>query len=166
MLTGPVTILAWSFPRQDVSREVQSRQLALALRDEVLDLEKEGIFAIQVDEPAIRELMPLRRSDWDTYLKWAVDSFRLSTAGVKDSTQTHSVRPQQPSSDLFVIDNCCTAFLLQRLRGLSRLCCDVPELTSAQNDIFAHIARLDADVISIEASKSGSSASSALCSCS
>lgn len=90
MLTGPVTILAWSYPREDVSREVQSRQLALALRDEVVDLEKAGIFAIQVDEPAIRELMPLRRADWDAYLKWAVDSFRLSTAGVKDSTQTHS----------------------------------------------------------------------------
>ena len=90
MLTGPVTILNWSFPRADVSREVQSRQLALALRDEVVDLEKAGIFAIQVDEPAIREGLPLRQVDWDAYLTWAVDSFRLSTAGVKDSTQTHS----------------------------------------------------------------------------
>lgn len=119
MLTGPVTILNWSFPRADVSREVQSRQLALALRDEVVDLEKAGIFAIQVDEPAIREGLPLRQVDWDGYLTWAVDSFRLSTAGVKDSTQTHS-------------HFCYSDF----------------------NSIFAHIIRLDADVISIEASKS------------
>lgn len=87
---SPVTILAWSFPRIDVSREVQSRQLALALRDEVVDLEKAGIFAIQVDEPAIREGMPLRKADWDEYLLWAVDSFKLATAGVEDRTQTHS----------------------------------------------------------------------------
>ncbi|KAH8919652.1 cobalamin-independent methionine synthase [Atractiella rhizophila] len=119
MLTGPVTILNWSFPRVDVSREIQSRQLALALRDEVLDLEAAGIFAIQVDEPAIREGLPLRKSDWNNYLTWAVDSFRLSTAGVKDSTQTHS-------------HFCYSDF----------------------NDIFDHIIRLDADVISIEASKS------------
>lgn len=119
MLTGPVTILAWSFPRIDVSREVQSRQLALALRDEVCDLEKAGIFAIQVDEPAIREGMPLRRADWDEYLKWAVDSFKLATAGVEDRTQTHS-------------HFCYSDF----------------------NEIMSHIARLDADVISIEASKS------------
>ncbi|OAV95537.1 5-methyltetrahydropteroyltriglutamate-homocysteine methyltransferase [Puccinia triticina 1-1 BBBD Race 1] len=119
MLTGPVTILAWSFPRVDVSREVQSRQLALALRDEVCDLEKAGIFAIQVDEPAIREGMPLRKSDWDEYLHWAVDSFKLATAGVEDRTQTHS-------------HFCYSDF----------------------NEIMAHIARLDADVISIEASKS------------
>lgn len=90
MLTGPVTILAWSFPRVDVSREVQSRQLALALRDEVLDLEKAGIFAIQVDEPAIREGMPLRKSEHTAYLTWAVASFQLATAGVQDRTQTHS----------------------------------------------------------------------------
>lgn len=90
MLTGPVTILNWSFPRIDVSREVQSKQLALALRDEVVDLEKADIFAIQVDEPAIREGLPLRRVDWDGYLKWAVDSFKLATAGVEDNTQIHS----------------------------------------------------------------------------
>jgi 5-methyltetrahydropteroyltriglutamate--homocysteine methyltransferase len=90
MLTGPVTILNWSFPRADVSRELQSKQLALALRDEVVDLAKAGIFAIQVDEPAIREGLPLRRVDWDGYLRWAVDSFKLATAGVEDSTQTHS----------------------------------------------------------------------------
>jgi len=119
MLTGPVTILNWSFPRVDVSREVQSKQLALALRDEVIDLEKAGIHAIQVDEPAIREGLPLRRVDWDNYLTWAVDSFKLSTAGVTDATQTHS-------------HFCYSDF----------------------NDIFPSIQRLDADVISIEASKS------------
>ncbi|KAF8812550.1 cobalamin-independent methionine synthase [Phlegmacium glaucopus] len=118
MLTGPVTILNWSFPRADVSRELQSKQLALALRDEVVDLEKAGISAIQVDEPAIREGLPLRRSDWDAYLKWAVDSFKLSTAGVTDQLQTHS-------------HFCYSDF----------------------DDIFPSIQRLDADVISIEASK-------------
>jgi 5-methyltetrahydropteroyltriglutamate--homocysteine methyltransferase len=119
MLTGPVTILNWSFPRADVSRELQSKQLALALRDEVIDLEKAGIKAVQVDEPAIREGLPLRRVDWDAYLKWAVDSFKLSTAGVTDALQTHS-------------HFCYSDF----------------------DDIFPSIQRLDADVISIEASKS------------
>ncbi|TDL29545.1 cobalamin-independent methionine synthase [Rickenella mellea] len=119
MLTGPVTILNWSFPRADISKELQAKQLALALRDEVVDLEKAGIHAIQVDEPAIREGLPLRRVDWDAYLKWAVDSFKLSTAGVTDATQTHS-------------HFCYSDF----------------------NDIFPSIQRLDADVISIEASKS------------
>ncbi|KAF8238793.1 cobalamin-independent methionine synthase [Tricholoma matsutake] len=119
MLTGPVTILNWSFPRADVSRELQSKQLALALRDEVVDLEKAGIHAIQVDEPAIREGLPLRRADWDAYLKWAVDSFKLATAGVTDQLQTHS-------------HFCYSDF----------------------GDIFPSIQRLDADVISIEASKS------------
>jgi 5-methyltetrahydropteroyltriglutamate--homocysteine methyltransferase len=118
MLTGPVTILNWSFPRADVSRELQSKQLALALRDEVIDLETAGISAIQVDEPAIREGLPLRRSDWDSYLKWAVDSFKLSTAGLSDKTQAHS-------------HFCYSDF----------------------DDIFPSIQRLDADVISIEASK-------------
>ncbi|EPQ59466.1 cobalamin-independent methionine synthase [Gloeophyllum trabeum ATCC 11539] len=119
MLTGPVTILNWSFPRADVSRELQAKQLALALRDEVIDLEKAGISAIQVDEPAIREGLPLRRTDWDAYLTWAVDSFRLATAGVTDALQTHS-------------HFCYSDF----------------------GDIFPSIQRLDADVISIEASKS------------
>ncbi|KAH7929404.1 cobalamin-independent methionine synthase [Leucogyrophana mollusca] len=119
MLSGPVTILNWSFPRDDVSRKLQSQQLALALRDEVIDLEKAGINAIQVDEPAIREGLPLRRSDWDEYLEWAVDTFKLSTAGVTDATQTHS-------------HFCYSDF----------------------GDIFPSIQRLDADVISIEFSKS------------
>lgn len=70
--TGPVTILNWSFPRADVSKKTQAMQLGLALRDEVIDLEKAGIFAIQVDEPAIREGLPLRKSEWDEYLTWAV----------------------------------------------------------------------------------------------
>ncbi|WRT63614.1 5-methyltetrahydropteroyltriglutamate-homocysteine S-methyltransferase [Kwoniella shivajii] len=118
MLTGPVTILNWSFPRADVTKEVQSKQLALALRDEVVDLAKAGIKAIQVDEPAIREGLPLRKADWDNYLKWAVDSFRLSTSGVEDDIQVHS-------------HFCYSDF----------------------GDIFPSIQGLDADVISIEASK-------------
>jgi len=118
MLTGPVTILNWSFPRADVSKEVQSKQLALALRDEVVDLANAGIKAIQVDEPAIREGLPLRKADWDNYLKWAVDSFRLSTSGVEDDIQVHS-------------HFCYSDF----------------------GDIFPSIQGLDADVISIEASK-------------
>ena len=118
MLTGPVTILNWSFPRADVSKEIQSKQLALALRDEVVDLANAGIKAIQVDEPAIREGLPLRKEDWDAYLKWAVDSFRLSTSGVENDIQVHS-------------HFCYSDF----------------------GDIFPSIQRLDADVISIEASK-------------
>ncbi|BFZ54395.1 methionine-synthesizing 5-methyltetrahydropteroyltriglutamate--homocysteine methyltransferase [Savitreella phatthalungensis] len=90
MLTGPVTILRWSFRRDDVSEEVQAKQLALALRDEVNDLEKGGINVIQVDEPALREGCPLKRSEWDAYFAWAVESFRLATAGVQDATQIHS----------------------------------------------------------------------------
>ncbi|GAA6030421.1 hypothetical protein JCM8097_009100 [Rhodosporidiobolus ruineniae] len=119
MLTGPVTILNWSFPRADIPKEIQCKQLALALRDEVIDLANAGIFAIQVDEPAIREGLPLRQVDWDSYLTWAVDSFKLATAGVENQTQVHS-------------HFCYSDF----------------------NLIFEHIKRLDADVISIEASKS------------
>ncbi|KAI0091982.1 5-methyltetrahydropteroyltriglutamate-homocysteine S-methyltransferase [Irpex rosettiformis] len=119
MLTGPVTILNWSFPRDDVSREIQSKQLALALRDEVIDLEKAGISAVQVDEPALREGLPLRKVDWPAYLDWATSSFKLATAGVTDALQTHS-------------HFCYSDF----------------------DDIFTSIQDLDADVISIEASKS------------
>ncbi|PSR90692.1 hypothetical protein PHLCEN_2v4841 [Hermanssonia centrifuga] len=119
MLTGPVTILNWSFPRADVSREVQCKQLALALRDEVIDLEKGGISAVQVDEPALREGLPLRKADWAEYLGWALPSFKLATAGVTDALQTHS-------------HFCYSDF----------------------DDIFTSIQDLDADVISIEASKS------------
>src|SRR5690606_18507063 len=81
MLTGPVTILQWSFVRDDQPRALTCRQIALALRDEVLDLERAGITVIQIDEPAFREGLPLRRADWPDYLDWAVDCFRLSTSG-------------------------------------------------------------------------------------
>ena len=119
MLTGPVTILNWSFPRVDIGRDVQAFQIALALRDEVIDLEKAGIRAVQVDEPAIREGLPLRRKEWDTYLKWAVDSFRLAVGGASDGMNTAS-------------HFCYSDF----------------------NDIMDSVIALDADMISIENSKS------------
>ncbi|KAF2399247.1 cobalamin-independent methionine synthase [Trichodelitschia bisporula] len=120
MLTGPITCLRWSFPRDDVHQSVQAQQLALALRDEVVDLEAGGIYVIQVDEPALREGLPLRAGrERENYLSWAVDSFKLSTAGVKDSTQIHS-------------HFCYSEF----------------------QDFFHAIAALDADVLSIENSKS------------
>lgn len=120
MLTGPITCLRWSFPRDDVHQSVQAQQLALALRDEVVDLESAGVFVIQVDEPALREGLPLRAGkEREAYLSWAVDSFKLSTAGVKDSTQIHS-------------HFCYSEF----------------------QDFFHAIAALDADVLSIENSKS------------
>ncbi|HEY3191664.1 MAG TPA: 5-methyltetrahydropteroyltriglutamate--homocysteine S-methyltransferase [Solirubrobacterales bacterium] len=90
MLTGPVTMLEWSFVRDDQPRSETCEQLALAIRDEVADLEKEGIPVIHVDEPAIREGLPLRRDRWDEYLSWAVYSFRVATAGVSDETQVHT----------------------------------------------------------------------------
>jgi 5-methyltetrahydropteroyltriglutamate--homocysteine methyltransferase len=90
MLTGPVTILQWSFVRDDQPRSETAKQVALAIRDEVVDLESAGIRVIQIDEPALREGLPLRRSEWAGYLKWAVDAFRLSTAGVQDATQIHT----------------------------------------------------------------------------
>lgn len=90
MLTGPVTILCWSFPREDVSRETIAKQIALALRDEVADLEAAGIGIIQIDEPALREGLPLRRSDWDAYLQWGVEAFRINAAVAKDDTQIHT----------------------------------------------------------------------------
>ena len=90
MLTGPVTMLAWSFVRDDLPVAETARQMALALRDEVNDLEAAGVAAIQVDEPALRETLPLRTGDRPDYLRWAVDAFRLSTAGVTDETQIHT----------------------------------------------------------------------------
>src|SRR5213594_2041012 len=90
MLTGPVTILQWSFVRDDQPRSETAKQLALAIRDEVQDLESAGIRVIQIDEPALREGLPLRRADWAAYLGWAVNAFRLATAGVKDETQIHT----------------------------------------------------------------------------
>lgn len=119
MLTGPVTILCWSFPREDVSREVIAKQIALALRDEVEDLEKAGIGIIQIDEPALREGLPLHQSDWAAYLEWAVDAFRLNAAVAQDDTQIHT-------------HMCYCEF----------------------NDIMDSIAALDADVITIETSRS------------
>lgn len=90
MLTGPVTILQWSFVRDDLSRAQVAEQIALALRDEIADLESAGIRIIQVDEPAIREGLPLRRADHAAYLAWAIGAFRLATAGVRDATQIHT----------------------------------------------------------------------------
>jgi 5-methyltetrahydropteroyltriglutamate--homocysteine methyltransferase len=90
MLTGPVTILQWSFVRDDQPRAETAKQLALAIRDEVGDLEAAGIRVIQIDEPALREGLPLRRAEWAAYLDWAVNAFRLATAGVKDETQIHT----------------------------------------------------------------------------
>ena len=119
MLTGPVTILQWSFVRDDQPRSETCKQIALAIRDEVVDLEKAGIRLIQIDEPALREGLPLRKADWDAYLTWAVDCFRLSAAGVADDTQLHT-------------HMCYCEF----------------------NDIMPSIAALDADVISIETSRS------------
>jgi 5-methyltetrahydropteroyltriglutamate--homocysteine methyltransferase len=90
MLTGPVTMLQWSFVRDDLPRREVCRQIALALRDEVMDLEKAGIRIIQIDEPAIREGLPLRKAEWKAYLAWAVECFRLASSGVADETQIHT----------------------------------------------------------------------------
>jgi 5-methyltetrahydropteroyltriglutamate--homocysteine methyltransferase len=120
MLTGPITCLRWSFPRDDIHQSIQAEQLALAIRDEVVDLEAAGVFVIQVDEPALREGLPLRAGkERDAYLEWAVKSFRLSVSGVTDATQIHS-------------HFCYSEF----------------------QDFFHAIANLDADVLSIENSKS------------
>lgn len=119
MLTGPVTMLMWSFPREDVPRKVQAQQLALALRDEVQDLEQAGIKIVQIDEAAFREGLPLRRAQWQEYLDWAVQAFRLSASGVKDETQIHT-------------HMCYSEF----------------------NDVIDAIAAMDADVITIETSRS------------
>ncbi|MDX2353311.1 5-methyltetrahydropteroyltriglutamate--homocysteine S-methyltransferase [Pseudomonas sp. NPDC047963] len=119
MLTGPVTMLMWSFTREDLSREQQARQLALAIRDEVCDLEAAGIKIVQIDEAAFREGLPLRRSQWGYYLDWAVDAFRLCASGVRDETQIHT-------------HMCYSEF----------------------NDVIEAIAAMDADVITIETSRS------------
>ncbi|ABQ04551.1 5-methyltetrahydropteroyltriglutamate--homocysteine S-methyltransferase [Flavobacterium johnsoniae] len=119
MLTGPVTILQWSFVRNDQPRSETCTQIALAVRDEVVDLEKAGIKIIQIDEPAIREGLPLRKEEWAKYLDWAVKAFRISASGVNDDTQIH---PHM----------CYSEF----------------------NDIIQNIADMDADVITIECSRS------------
>jgi 5-methyltetrahydropteroyltriglutamate--homocysteine methyltransferase len=90
MLTGPATMAQWSFVRDDLRRADVCRQIALALRDEVADLEAAGIRIIQIDEPAIREGLPLRKGDWHAYLDWAVECFRLTSSGVHDATQIHT----------------------------------------------------------------------------
>ena len=119
MLTGPVTMLMWSFPRDDISREQQAQQLALAIRDEVVDLEAAGIKIIQIDEAAFREGLPLRRAQWQAYLNWATESFRLCASGVRDETQIHT-------------HMCYSEF----------------------NHVIESIAAMDADVITIETSRS------------
>ncbi|MGE8296940.1 MAG: 5-methyltetrahydropteroyltriglutamate--homocysteine S-methyltransferase [Pseudomonas sp.] len=119
MLTGPVTMLMWSFPREDVPREVQAKQLALAIRDEVVDLESAGIRIIQIDEAAFREGLPLRQAAWQRYLDWATEAFRLAASGVRDETQIHT-------------HMCYSEF----------------------NDVIESIAAMDADVITIETSRS------------
>ncbi|ANQ49587.1 5-methyltetrahydropteroyltriglutamate--homocysteine S-methyltransferase [Flammeovirga sp. MY04] len=119
MLTGPVTILQWSFVRDDQPRHKTCKQISLAIRDEVIDLEKAGLKVIQIDEPAFREGLPLRKGDWQSYLDWAVDSFKISSSGVKDGTQIHT-------------HMCYSKF----------------------NDIIKSIAAMDADVITIECSRS------------
>lgn len=119
MLTGPVTILHWSFAREDIGRDVIATQLALAIRDEVVDLQNAGIGIIQIDEPAFREGLPLKQSEWQAYLDWAVNAFKLSAAGVIDETQIHT-------------HMCYSEF----------------------NDTIAAIAAMDADVITIETSRS------------
>jgi len=119
MLTGPVTILNWSFVRDDQPRSLSCRQLALAIREEVLDLEKAGVRIIQIDEAALREGLPLRRAEWSAYLHWAVEAFRIAANGVRDETQIHT-------------HMCYSEF----------------------NDIIAAIADMDADVITIETSRS------------
>ena len=119
MLTGPVTILQWSFVRNDQPRSTTCNQIALAIRDEVTDLENAGIKIIQIDEPAIREGLPLRKTDWQDYLKWAVNAFKISASSVKDETQIHT-------------HMCYSEF----------------------NDIIQNIADMDADVITIECSRS------------
>src|SRR5699024_8998791 len=90
MLTGPVTILSWSFVRDDQPMADTAKQVAMAIRDEVHDLEAAGIGVVQVDEPALRELLPLRAVEHKEYLEWAVESFRLATAGIADTTQIHT----------------------------------------------------------------------------
>lgn len=119
MLTGPVTILQWSFVRDDQPRSETCNQIALTIRDEVLDLQKVGLKIIQIDEPAIREGLPLRKSDWENYLHWAINAFKISASGVKDETQIHT-------------HMCYSEF----------------------NDIIQYIADMDADVITIECSRS------------
>jgi 5-methyltetrahydropteroyltriglutamate--homocysteine methyltransferase len=128
MLTGPVTMLAWSFVRDDQPAGDTATQVALALRDEVTDLEQEGIAVIQVDEPALRETLPLRRQDKAEYLEWATRAFRLTTAGVRDDTQIHT--------------HMCYAEFGDILPAMIDMDADVISLEAARSDmtITAHLA--------------------------
>ena len=119
MLTGPITMLQWSFVRDDQPRKDTALQIAFAIRDEVVDLQNAGIKIIQIDEAALREGLPIRKVKWNDYLTWAVDSFRVTASGVEDNTQIHT-------------HMCYSEF----------------------NDIIDSIANMDADVISIETSRS------------
>ncbi len=107
MLTGPVTIFNWSFPREDISIKESMNQIALAIRDEVLDLEKNGISIIQIDEAALREKLPLRKSDWySEYLDFAIPAFRLTASGVRPETQIHTHMCYSEFTDIIpAIDN-------------------------------------------------------------
>jgi 5-methyltetrahydropteroyltriglutamate--homocysteine methyltransferase len=119
MLTGPVTILQWSFDRDDLPRGEIAKQIAFAIREEVDELERAGVPIIQIDEPALREGLPLRRAEREAYLRWGVEAFRIASSGVRDETQIHT-------------HMCYAEF----------------------GEILDAIAKLDADVISIEASRS------------
>jgi len=119
MLTGPVTILQWSFVRNDQPRAETAKQIALAIRDEVIDLETAGIRVIQIDEPALREGLPLRRAEWADYQQWAVDAFRLATAGVRDGTQIHT--------------HMCYSEFNDVLRVIERMDADVISIESARS---------------------------------
>jgi len=121
MLTGPVTCLQWSFVRDDVPREEVCRQLALAIRHEVIDLEAAGILHIQVDEPAIREGLPLRSEDYDSYLRWAIDCFRLSTSSVLDDTVIHSHMCYSDFNDI--------------MPAIQRMDCDVLSIENSRSDL-------------------------------
>ena len=129
MLTGPVTILAWSFVRDDQPRRETANQVALALADEIADLEQAGIRIIQVDEPALRELLPLRRDEQPQYLDWSVNSFRLATSGVKDSTQIHTHLCYSEFNEIIDSINALNADVtsIEAARSHMELLADIPE---------------------------------------
>ena len=129
MLTGPVTILAWSFVRDDQPRRETANQVALALADEIADLEEAGIRIIQVDEPALRELLPLRRDEQPQYLDWSVNSFRLATSGVKDSTQIHTHLCYSEFNEIIDSINALNADVtsIEAARSHMELLADIPE---------------------------------------
>jgi 5-methyltetrahydropteroyltriglutamate--homocysteine methyltransferase len=130
MLTGPVTMLQWSFVRDDQPRDATCRQLALAIRDETVDLEAAGIGVIQIDEPAIREGLPLRADDRPAWLQWAVNAFRLASSGVRDETQVHT--------------HMCYSAFDDIIDAVRRMDADVLSIETARSDMalldtFAHV---------------------------